>query len=136
VYQGIQLSRETDGSIVARRLGKNEVIVKGYDDPGRHCLSAQIILNQGRLMQDQSVKVSSIGFPLIVALIPKLRHLIFTILVLSIVGIVGIIVLSFSQLKYYKLGLKNPIFRATRPYLSEPADPILFLAHLSTKCSW
>lgn len=57
-FQGIRLYRESDGSITATRLGKNDVIVKGHKDPANHCLSADVILNDGRLPYEQNVKVS------------------------------------------------------------------------------
>ncbi|XP_052251496.1 unconventional myosin-X-like isoform X2 [Dreissena polymorpha] len=57
IGQGIKLTKESDGSVVATKLGKNDVVVKGYDDPANHCLSGEVILNQGRLQQDKPVKI-------------------------------------------------------------------------------
>ena len=57
-FKGIRLFRETDGSITATRLGKNEVIVKGYQDPANHCISGPVVVRDGRLPAEQSVKVN------------------------------------------------------------------------------
>lgn len=57
IGKGVRLFRETDGSVTATRLGKNEIVVKGYRDPANHCLSAEAILNEGRLPFEQSVKI-------------------------------------------------------------------------------
>ena len=55
--QGLRLCKESNGSITATRLGKNDVVVKGYQDPANHCLSADVIKCEGLLPKDQPVKV-------------------------------------------------------------------------------
>lgn len=56
--QGIRLFRETDGSLTVTRLGKNDVIVKGYQDPANHCISGEVVMREGRLPVDQPMKVT------------------------------------------------------------------------------
>ena len=58
LLQGISLRRETDGSISVIRLDDTEVIVKGYQNPANHCLSADIVSNHGRVPNSRSIKVS------------------------------------------------------------------------------
>ena len=57
LLQGISLRRETDGSISVIRLDDTEVIVKGYQNPANHCLSADIVSNHGRVPNNRSIKV-------------------------------------------------------------------------------
>ncbi|XP_052761642.1 myosin-IIIb-like isoform X2 [Mya arenaria] len=57
IGKGLQLTKEPDGSVSAMRLGKNDVIVQGYRDPANHCLSGEVIVREGRLPYEQSVKI-------------------------------------------------------------------------------
>ncbi|XP_060551419.1 myosin-IIIb-like [Ruditapes philippinarum] len=57
IGKGIRIIKEADGSLSATRYGKNDIIVKGYQYPASHCLSADVIVNQGRLPFDQNVKI-------------------------------------------------------------------------------
>ncbi|XP_046574609.1 unconventional myosin-Ia-like isoform X2 [Haliotis rubra] len=58
--QGLILHHDTDGSIWAKRLSNNEVIVQGYDDPGNHSLSADVILNKGVLFSPVDFLMASL----------------------------------------------------------------------------
>ncbi|XP_071111071.1 unconventional myosin-Id-like [Haliotis cracherodii] len=55
--QGLVLHHDTEGNIWAKRLSNNDVIVQGYDDPGNHSLSGDVILNKGSLPHGHSMKV-------------------------------------------------------------------------------
>lgn len=57
IGRGLTLTKESDGSISATRLGKNTMVVKGWEDPSNHCLSADVILHEGQLPQLKSVKI-------------------------------------------------------------------------------
>ena len=57
--QGVTLYKDSEGSIWAKRLSRYDVIVKGHDDPGNHCLSADLVLQNGHLPYQQQVKVRS-----------------------------------------------------------------------------
>ncbi|KAL3892185.1 hypothetical protein ACJMK2_004419 [Sinanodonta woodiana] len=57
IGKGITLRKDADGNIHATRHGRNEVIVKGYEDPANHCLSAEVIMAEGKLPQDKTVKI-------------------------------------------------------------------------------
>ena len=56
--QGVALSRDNEGNIWAKRLSRYDVIAKGHLDPGSHCLSADVVVRQGRLPYQEQVKVS------------------------------------------------------------------------------
>ncbi|KAK3584648.1 hypothetical protein CHS0354_003935 [Potamilus streckersoni] len=57
IGKGVTLRKDADGNILATRHGRNEVIVKGYEDPANHCLSAEVIMAEGKLPQDKAVKI-------------------------------------------------------------------------------
>ncbi|XP_048728480.2 myosin-IIIb-like isoform X2 [Ostrea edulis] len=57
VGQGVKLRKDMDGSITAVRLGKNPMIVKGYDNPSEHCFSLEVLNNEGRLPHHVPVKI-------------------------------------------------------------------------------
>ncbi|KAL4217849.1 hypothetical protein ACF0H5_022588 [Mactra antiquata] len=60
IGKGIRFNKESDGSITATRFGKNDVVVKGYQDPANHCISADVIMRQGKLPFEHTVKIFDI----------------------------------------------------------------------------
>ncbi len=56
--QGVKLIRDEEGSLLATKLTKNDIIVKGYKDPGNYCLSQDVVQAMGRLSNDREMKVS------------------------------------------------------------------------------
>ena len=56
LLQGLNLKKDDDGSILATKLTKNDIIVKGYKDPAAHCISSDVIESMGRL-KDLPLKV-------------------------------------------------------------------------------
>lgn len=60
MFQGFVLRRDDIGNIWASRLGKNDVIVKGYADPAHNSVSADVIKHMGRLPYEQPIKVSCV----------------------------------------------------------------------------
>ncbi|XP_041361884.1 uncharacterized protein LOC121377852 [Gigantopelta aegis] len=57
IMEGVALSKDAEGNIWAKRLSRNDVIAKGYHDPGNHCLSAEVVLQKGRLPYQEQVKI-------------------------------------------------------------------------------
>ncbi|KAL5014432.1 hypothetical protein ScPMuIL_008702 [Solemya velum] len=57
IGKGVVLKRDSQGSILATREGRNDIIVKGYNDPGNHCLSVELIESSGRLPFQKTVKI-------------------------------------------------------------------------------
>ena len=55
--QGVKLVKDDEGNLLATKLTKNDIIVKGYKDPANHCLSEELIQAMGRLQNDRSMKV-------------------------------------------------------------------------------
>ena len=55
--QGVKLIKDDEGNLLATKLTKNDIIVKGYKDPANHCLSEEVIQAMGRLQNDRPMKV-------------------------------------------------------------------------------
>ncbi|CAH1772774.1 unnamed protein product [Owenia fusiformis] len=57
IGRGLILKHDNDGSIWATRICKNDIIVKGYENPAQHSLSEEVVLEMGRLPMNKPVKV-------------------------------------------------------------------------------
>ena len=55
--KGVKLIKDSEGNVLAQRLTKNDIIVKGYKDPADHCISEEVIQQMGRLNNDYPLKV-------------------------------------------------------------------------------
>ena len=49
--------KDGEGNLLAIKLTKNDIIVKGYKDPGNHCLSEEVVQAMGRMQNDKAMKV-------------------------------------------------------------------------------
>ena len=56
-HQGVKLVKDDEGNLLATKLTKNDIIVKGYKDPANHCLSEDVVQAMGRLQNDRAMKV-------------------------------------------------------------------------------
>ncbi|XP_013418100.1 myosin-IIIb isoform X2 [Lingula anatina] len=75
IGKGVLIKRDKEGNIWAIRLGKNDVIVKGYNDPSSCSVSADVIRNMGRLPAEKTIKVFDMGeFKSLIALELRNRH--------------------------------------------------------------
>ena len=60
IKQGLQLKQDNKGNLWATKQTKNDIIVKGYNNPSKHALSQEVVQEMGRLKQDKPVKVNTI----------------------------------------------------------------------------
>ncbi|XP_033726689.1 LOW QUALITY PROTEIN: myosin-IIIb-like [Pecten maximus] len=57
IGKGLKLRRDDDGSILATRIGKNDLVVKDWFDPANHCFSGDVLKHNGHLPLGEAVKV-------------------------------------------------------------------------------
>ncbi len=55
--KGVKLIKDSEGNLLAQKLTKNDIIVKGYKDPAEHCVSEEVIQQLGRLNNEYPLKV-------------------------------------------------------------------------------
>ncbi|XP_050406757.2 unconventional myosin-IXAa [Patella vulgata] len=61
IREGLTLKRDPDGNIWATRHCDEDIIVHGYRDPANHCLSADIIINRGRIPFRNPIKIFDVN---------------------------------------------------------------------------